>query len=168
MKLHNDSHSFTQKYIVYISGLPCPQVYILPHFTHIPKFFLQAGKMYAHFSLSCEVLCKEHNSAFSFTIFFFYFSQTRLNSPFKTQCICCFTFLLLFPVLVNKTFSFRSICFCIFQKVLTSKLGQVNKDLMLFYLSLEQFLNRSPRKFTKNTKVLTYPGNDHFKLRDHP
>ena len=100
--------------------------------------------------------------------FFFYFSQTRLNSPFKTQCICCFTFLLLFPVLVNKTFSFRSICFCIFQKVLTSKLGQVNKDLMLFYLSLEQFLNRSPRKFTKNTKVLTYPGNDHFKLRDHP
>ena len=145
------------------SALKC--IFCLISHTYL-SFFLQAGKMYAHFSLSCEILCKEHNSAFSYT--FFYFSQTRLNSPFKTQCICCFTFLLLFPVLVNKTFSFRSICFCIFQKVLTSKLGQVDKDLMLFYLSLEQFLNRSPRKFTKNTKVLTYPGNDHFKLRGHP
>ena len=61
-----------------LSGLLCPQVYILPHFTHIPKFFLQAGKMYAHFSLSCEILCKEHNSAFSYT-YFFYFSHTCLN-----------------------------------------------------------------------------------------
>ena len=99
------------------------------------SFFLQAGKMYAHFSLSCEVLCKEHNSAFSYALFFFYFSQTCLNSHFKTQCICCFIFLLLFSVLVNKMLSFRSPMYLLlyfFQKVLTSKLGQANKDLMLF------------------------------------
>ena len=68
-------------------------------------------------------------------LFFFYFSQTCLNSPFKTQCICCFIFLLLFSVLVNKMLSFRSPMYLLlyfFQKVLTSKLGQANKDLMLF------------------------------------
>ena len=83
-----------------LSGLPCPQVYILPHFTHIPKFFCKQEKCMHIFLFHVKYFVK--NIIVHLVIHTIFLLFTNLpNSPFKTRCICCFRFMLVFSVLVN-------------------------------------------------------------------